>query len=971
MNDEDTRLRTRAAAEQQAQARLDLEQAVRVLRGEAMAAQDLYDLAGRLRRTNHFGHARRLYGRLWDAGVTAGLSVTAARVGQDYALSTYRDPDLPAAHRFDKALEILDAVDRLDLAQPPVSDPPQPPSEARAVAQRQESLGLRGSIYKRRWQIEGQRADLERSLGFYLKGYQLGRAFAGNSLGVETDHGYTGINAAFVMDLLAREDAEEAKCASLEPLAARRRYKEARRIRQHLAGALPQVAAREAWLTRTWWFQATLAEAYLGLGNVEAAVRTLREYNAACELGHDGPPLDRVPRWEFESTLVQLSDLGQLHVAFEELLGGENAVPAGEDPLVIGLTAREWLGPGSDALRAYLGDLAPALDRARVGKVGLALSGGGFRASFFHIGVLAYLAERDALRRVEVLSCVSGGSIVGAHFYLELQRMLQAKRDAEVTVKDYLCIVQTLEREFLKGVQTNIRSQVFGSIWANLRAFLQPGYTTTRRLGVLYERALYSRVKDGRGGRPRYLNELFVQPLGEDRDAFQPKYDNWRRSAKVPMLVINATTLNTGHNWQFTASWMGEPPFALAAEVESNYELRRMYHSEAPRLRNRWRPWFMRPFAPPDYQNIRLGEAVAASSCVPGLFEPIVFPDLYEGKTVRLVDGGVHDNQGIASLLEQDCNVVLVSDASGQMEAQDQPKAGRLGVSLRSFNVSMTRVRQAQYRELAARLRSGLIKGLMFLHLKRGLDAEPVDWRECQDPPEALDRTLPAGRQGPLTPFGLQKSIQRLLAGLRTDLDSFTDLEAMALMTSGYRQAEKQFPLLGGAMAATPRAAREWRFLRIERALEPGETFEEVQRHLEVGAQTGFKVWRLVAPLRVAGVLLLLAAGAGAVWFWQRNKDMVVSLGTVGALGWTALFFLAGLLAPQVVALIRYRQTIRGLGLKSLLAVALALVFKLHLVAFDRIFVSCGALNRFVRPRPEPDSPHDCAEGGERSATRD
>ena len=47
-------------------------------------------------------------------------------------------------------------------------------------------------------------------------------------------------------------------------------------------------------------------------------------------------------------------------------------------------------------------------------KWGLALSGGGFRASFFHLGVLARLAEMDLLRRVEVISTVSGGSIIGA-----------------------------------------------------------------------------------------------------------------------------------------------------------------------------------------------------------------------------------------------------------------------------------------------------------------------------------------------------------------------------------------------------------------------------------------------------------------------------------------------------------------------------------------------------------------------------
>ena len=57
-------------------------------------------------------------------------------------------------------------------------------------------------------------------------------------------------------------------------------------------------------------------------------------------------------------------------------------------------------------------------------KMGLALSGGGFRASIYHIGVLAALAERDMLRHVEVLSCVSGGSILGTYYYLLLRKKI-------------------------------------------------------------------------------------------------------------------------------------------------------------------------------------------------------------------------------------------------------------------------------------------------------------------------------------------------------------------------------------------------------------------------------------------------------------------------------------------------------------------------------------------------------------------
>ena len=47
-------------------------------------------------------------------------------------------------------------------------------------------------------------------------------------------------------------------------------------------------------------------------------------------------------------------------------------------------------------------------------RIGLALSGGGFRAGAFHLGVLRALHDRGVLDHVEVLSTVSGGSLIGA-----------------------------------------------------------------------------------------------------------------------------------------------------------------------------------------------------------------------------------------------------------------------------------------------------------------------------------------------------------------------------------------------------------------------------------------------------------------------------------------------------------------------------------------------------------------------------
>ena len=73
---------------------------------------------------------------------------------------------------------------------------------------------------------------------------------------------------------------------------------------------------------------------------------------------------------------------------------------------------------------ALLPGAAQGAGSAVIGKVGLALSGGGFRASFYHLGVLARLAELDVLRHLDVLSCVSGGSIVGACYWLMLRNCL-------------------------------------------------------------------------------------------------------------------------------------------------------------------------------------------------------------------------------------------------------------------------------------------------------------------------------------------------------------------------------------------------------------------------------------------------------------------------------------------------------------------------------------------------------------------
>lgn len=61
-------------------------------------------------------------------------------------------------------------------------------------------------------------------------------------------------------------------------------------------------------------------------------------------------------------------------------------------------------------------------------KIGLALSGGGFRARVFHLGVLSRLAEENRLKDVRFLSTVSGGGMCGGLVYAKSDSRCPASR---------------------------------------------------------------------------------------------------------------------------------------------------------------------------------------------------------------------------------------------------------------------------------------------------------------------------------------------------------------------------------------------------------------------------------------------------------------------------------------------------------------------------------------------------------------
>lgn len=215
-------------------------------------------------------------------------------------------------------------------------------------------------------------------------------------------------------------------------------------------------------------------------------------------------------------------------------------------------------------------------------KLGLALAGGGFRASLFHLGVLHRLAELDLLRYVEVLSTVSGGSIIGALYALLLkQRLDRPESRGRLSRDGYVALVDELHRILVRGVQRNLRTRLFLNPVGILRVLLTPR-SLGQRMARLYERYVYRDAahklrRDGvwrRIMRPGWipLADLHVKPGGATIEGGIEMYnrrivdDAVRRPAGsrdapgsvVTKLVLNATSLNSGARFWFSAVELGD-----------------------------------------------------------------------------------------------------------------------------------------------------------------------------------------------------------------------------------------------------------------------------------------------------------------------------------------------------------------------------------------------------------------------------
>ncbi|WP_299885916.1 patatin-like phospholipase family protein [uncultured Lacinutrix sp.] len=301
-------------------------------------------------------------------------------------------------------------------------------------------------------------------------------------------------------------------------------------------------------------------------------------------------------------------------------------------------------------------------------KIGLSLSGGGYRATIYHLGTLRKLRELNVLDAVDVISTNSGGSITGATYGIHLD-------DFDTFEK---VIRKGVKRSVIKGVFTSWRFLLvflFLLIWVGNIVYLLSQGHAWRSFGLLFTLIailLYFQFKLFPISKlnERMYNKFFFG--GKSLSAL---------SSKV-RFAINATNLETGRLFTFSNTTMGDSVYSYPEDEEKS------------------EPVYFKA------KHFPIARAVAASTSVPFVFTPINIgkeyfkdPNDYNRIKPRLVDGGVYDNQGAHKITQiksaYGTQVVIISDAGNIMPFKNTYK-NTLTLLIRTSNVFMNRIKNLQ-----------------------------------------------------------------------------------------------------------------------------------------------------------------------------------------------------------------------------------------------------------------------------------
>ena len=134
-------------------------------------------------------------------------------------------------------------------------------------------------------------------------------------------------------------------------------------------------------------------------------------------------------------------------------------------------------------------------------KLGLALSGGGFRATLYHLGVVRFLRDAGALQNVSDIASVSGGSILAAHLVLNWDRYNGDDANFAAAASE---IVKFVQFDVRNHIVRRLPMQLPFRLLAKLPFLEGRRFTPNALLDRYYRKYLYG---------DRCLHELPEQPM--------------------------------------------------------------------------------------------------------------------------------------------------------------------------------------------------------------------------------------------------------------------------------------------------------------------------------------------------------------------------------------------------------------------------------------------------------------------------
>lgn len=299
------------------------------------------------------------------------------------------------------------------------------------------------------------------------------------------------------------------------------------------------------------------------------------------------------------------------------------------------------------ALTEPVRPIAPDRDAPAPSGTALCLSGGGYRAMVFHVGVLRRLYEAGWLVRLDRVSSVSGGSITAAVLGSAWASLDHGSRP------DPAPFVEHVQDPVHRMASTSI------DIMSVLTGLLLPFVSIGDRVADAYRRTLFG---------DRTLQDL----------------------PDSPTFVINATNLASGALFRFTKRYLADwrvgrvpnPTVDLATAVAAS--------SAFP------------PFLSPHHLDLRDARWTTDR-------DNTLITAAYRGE-LDLSDGGVYDNLGIETAWKR-CATVIVSDAGGRMNPDADPPDDWPRHTLRVLEVIDNQVRSLRKRHVIAGLRAGKENG--------------------------------------------------------------------------------------------------------------------------------------------------------------------------------------------------------------------------------------------------------------------